>query len=148
VAYQYLIPCIDTGTTIAINGGRIAHIYGRVQLLAPGLACFTCGGLLNSNEVRRDMMSTFERQADPYLQGAREPAPAVMSLNSTVASLSVTMLLSVVAGVPVNARHVLYNAISSSLRSVRVNPEENCYICSKAGAVARGDSWPLLARQD
>jgi len=148
VSYQYLIPCIDMGTTIAVADGQITHIYGRVQLLAPGLACFTCDGLLNANEVRRDMMTAFERQADPYFRGARVPAPAVISINGTVASLAITMLLSIVTGIPVNARHLLYNAKNSLLRTVRATPSTNCFICSKSGALARGDAWPLQARQD
>jgi molybdopterin/thiamine biosynthesis adenylyltransferase/proteasome lid subunit RPN8/RPN11 len=148
VAYQYLIPCIDMGTTIAAANEKVTHIYGRVQLLAPGHACFTCDGLLNGNEVRRDMMTAFERQADPYLRGAREPAPAVISINGTVASLAITMLLSMVAGVPISARHVLYNAMASTLRSVRAKPVSNCIVCSRKGAFARGDAWPLQARLD
>jgi molybdopterin/thiamine biosynthesis adenylyltransferase len=148
VAYQYLIPCIDTGVTIAVAGGRVTHVYGRVQLLAPGHACLTCGGLLDPNEVRRDMMTPFERQADPYIRGAREPAPAVMSLNGTVASLSVTMLLAVVCGVPSGGRHLLYNGLTSVLRTVRAQADSRCYICSRAGSFARGDSWPLLGRRD
>lgn len=148
ISYQYLIPCIDIGTTIAVSKGSVTHIYGRVQLLAPGHACFTCSSLLDANEVRRDMMSAFERQADPYIQGAREPAPAVMSLNGTVVSLAVTMLLSMATGIPVGARHILYNAINSALRNVRAQPNPNCYICSRSGSFARGDSWPFLARQD
>jgi molybdopterin/thiamine biosynthesis adenylyltransferase len=147
VSYQYMIPCIDMGVTIAVSNGRITHIYGRVQLLAPGLACFACDGLLDANEVRRDMMTAFERQADPYIQGDREPAPAVMSLNCTVASLAITMMLSVVTSIPVRARHVLYNAIASTLRTVRAQPKANCYICSRSGALARADSWPLFARE-
>jgi molybdopterin/thiamine biosynthesis adenylyltransferase/proteasome lid subunit RPN8/RPN11 len=147
VSYQYMIPCFDMGLTIAVSAGRITHIYGRVQLLAPGLACFTCNGLLDANEVRRDMMTAFERQADHYIQGEREPAPAVMSLNSTVASLAITMMISVVTSIPVRARHVLYNAITSTLRTVRAQPKPNCYVCSRSGAFARADSWPLFARE-
>jgi molybdopterin-synthase adenylyltransferase len=147
-SYQYMIPCIDMGVTIAVDEGRITHIYGRVQLLAPGLACLTCGNLLDPNEVRQDMMTAFERRADPYIQGEREPAPAVVSLNGTVASLAVTMLLATVSGIPVGARHVLYNAMKSAMRVVRAEPEADCYICSKAGALARGDSWPLFGRTD
>ena len=148
VAYQYLIPCIDMGVTIIVGDSRITHIFGRVQLLGPGHACLTCSGLLDANQVRRDMMTPFERQSDPYLQGVREPAPAVMSLNSTVASLAITMLLSVVCGIPVNARHLVYNALASTLRSVRADAGPQCYICSCAGSFALGDSWPLLGRQD
>ena len=148
VAYQYLIPCIDLGVTIAVRHGSISHIFGRVQLLSPTLACLTCDGLLDSNEVRRDMMTPFERQADPYIQGDREPAPAVMSLNGTVSSLAISLMLAVFAGVPINGRHLLYNAMSSSLRTARAEPKPQCFVCSRSGAFARGNSWPLFARED
>jgi molybdopterin/thiamine biosynthesis adenylyltransferase len=148
VSYQYMIPCIDMGVTIIAKEGRITHIYGRVQLLAPGLACLTCSNLLDANEVRQDMMTAFERRADPYIQGEREPAPAVISLNGTVASLAMTMLLATITGIPVGARHVLYNAMASNMRAVRAHSKTDCYICSRAGSLARGDSWPLFARAD
>jgi molybdopterin/thiamine biosynthesis adenylyltransferase len=148
VSYQYMIPCVDMGVTIAVREGRITHIYGRVQLLAPGLACLTCGNLLDPNEVRQDMMTAFERRADPYIQGEREPAPAVISLNGIVASLAVTMFLATVIGVPLGARHILYNAMKSSMRTVRAEAKADCYICSRVGSFARGDSWPLFARTD
>jgi molybdopterin/thiamine biosynthesis adenylyltransferase len=148
VAYQYMIPYIDAGVTIVAAKGRVTHIYGRVQLLSPGLACFACDGLLDSNEVRRDMMTSFERQADPYIQGDREPAPAVMSLNGTVSSLAVTMLLAVIAGVPIVSRHILYNALASTMRPVRAQQNADCYVCSRSGSFARGDSWPIFARGD
>lgn len=148
LAYQYMIPCIDMGVTIAVGSEQITHVYGRVQLLAPGCGCLICSNLLSPEEVRRDMMTPFERQADPYIPGQNEPAPAVMSLNGTVASLAVTMMLAVVARVPMKARHVLYNAIPPALRSVGNQPRPDCYICSRSGAFARGDSWPLFGRQE
>jgi molybdopterin/thiamine biosynthesis adenylyltransferase len=147
IAYQYLIPYIDMGVTLVAKKGSISHVYGRVQLLAPGLACFTCSNLLDPNEVRRDMLSAFERQADPYVVGQREPAPAVMSLNGTVSSLAVTMLLAMVTGVPMEARHVLYNAIASTMRAVYAAPQADCFVCSRSGSFARGDSWPIFARE-
>ncbi len=148
IAYQYMIPCIDMGVAIAVSRKRITHIYGRAQLLSPGLACLICGNLIDPEQVRLDMLSAFERQADPYISGQTEPAPAVMSLNGTIASLAVTMMLSVVAGVPVKGRHILYNAIKSDLRNVRAEPKPDCYICSRSGSVGRGDSWPLFGRQE
>lgn len=147
VAYQYLMPYIDMGVTLIAVKGAISHVYGRVQLLAPGQACFTCSSLLDPNEVRHDMMTPYERQADPYIQGHHEPAPAVMSLNGTVSSLAVTMFLAVAAGVPIEARHVLYNALTSTMRPVRATPQPDCYVCSRRGAFARGDSWPIFARE-
>lgn len=148
VSFQYLIPCIDIGTTITTNNGTVTGIFGRVQMLAPGNACLTCSDLLSAEEVRRDMMSAFERKSDPYIQGAREPAPAVVSLNGTVVSLAVTMLLGFVTDIPTRARYVIYNAMTSTLRSVRSGAKTNCYICSRKGAFARGDAQRLFARQD
>lgn len=148
IAYQYLVPCIDMGSTIIASNGKITHIHGRVQMLTPGMPCLTCSQLLDTNEVRRDMMTEFEKKTDPYIVGAREPAPAVMSLNATVASLAVTMLLNTVTEMGGNARHLLYNAMSSSLRSIAPTAQKNCFICSSVGALARGDDNPLMARQD
>ena len=71
VSYQYLIPCIDMGIVIVVKDGRVTHIYGRVQLLAPGLACLTCGGLLNASEVRRDMMTPFDARPIPIFRRTR-----------------------------------------------------------------------------
>lgn len=148
IAYQYLVPCIDMGSTIVVSDGLVTHVQGRVQMLAPGLPCLTCSRVLDSNEVRRDMMTAFERQTDPYILGARDPAPAVMSLNGTVASLAVTMLLAAVTEFGGNARHLLYNAISSSLRVIAPTAQPGCFICSRDGALARGDDAPMMARQD
>lgn len=145
VAYQYLIPCIDMGVVIARTEVD-PRIFGRVQLLAPGLACLVCSNLLDPLQVRWDMMTAYERQADPYFPGSGDPAPAVMSLNGTVVSLAMTMFLSVVAGFPSPARHLLYDAVTSTLRAVRWEPEQACYICSRSGSLARGESWPLFAR--
>jgi len=148
VAYQYLIPCIDVGSTITTHEGKVAGIFGRVQLLGPDQACLWCSGLLNSEEVRRDMMSAFERKSDPYIRGEHEPAPSVISLNGTVVSLAITMLLGIVTAVPVDSRHLVYNASASTLRPARAKHRNDCFICSRRGVLGRGDLQPLFARQD
>lgn len=148
IAYQYLIPCIDVGSTITAQRGESVGIFGRVQLVGPDQPCLWCAGLLSSEQVRRDMMNAFERQADPYIQGAHEPAPAVISLNGTVVSLAITMLLGIVTPLPIGPRYVIYNAVSSTLRPVRATARPDCFICSRQGVRGRGDLQPLFARQD
>jgi molybdopterin-synthase adenylyltransferase len=148
IAYQYLIPSIDMGSVIAAKDGQVTHVNGRVQLLAPGLPCLICSGLLDSSQVRRDMMTPLERANDPYILGGAEPAPAVISLNSTVSSLAVTMFLNVVTEIPGTARHLLYDAVEGVLRRVAPLQNSNCPICSFRGALARGDSTRILARMD
>lgn len=148
ISYQYLIPCFDMGTTIATERGQVQAIVGRVQLLAPDLPCFSCSGLLDPNEVRRDMMSPAERKLDPYILGHTEPAPAVISLNATVVSLAVTMFMATVVHWPSAGRYLLYNATNSSLRRVSATPQLNCYCCSGRGYLARGESVELAGRGD
>jgi molybdopterin/thiamine biosynthesis adenylyltransferase/proteasome lid subunit RPN8/RPN11 len=148
IAYQYLIPCIDVGSVISASAGHIRGIHGRVQALAPGLPCFTCCELLDSEEVRRDMMNAEERDRDVYIQGANEPAPAVISINGTVTSIAMTMFLAMTVGVPSEGRHILYNAWTPSLRVVSFTRNPNCYICSSRGVLARGDAQLLFTRDD
>jgi len=148
IAYQYLIPCIDMGSVISARDGHITGIHGRVQALAPGLPCFTCCELLDSEEVRRDMMNAEERQRDAYIVGAHEPAPAVISINGIVTSIAMMMFLAMTVGVPSDGRHILYNARSPSLRAVSFTRNPDCYICSPRGVLARGDAQLLVTRDD
>lgn len=147
LAYQYAIPCIDMGISITTKEGKITHIVGRVQLLGPSLGCLTCGGLLDAGEVRIDLMTEHERRRDPYFLGQAEPQPSVISLNSTVSSLAVTMFLGVVTQAPLAARFQRYDALSGTVRSVEHLPRPGCVVCSASGALARGDTWPLPTRK-
>lgn len=147
LAYQYLVPIIDMGVIIVAPKGRVSHIAGRTQMLAPGLSCLLCGNLLNPEAVRVDLLTDFERNADPYVTGIHEPAPAVISLNSTMASMAVTMFLSAVAGVPSAARLLNYNAMTGSCRPAAGDRHPTCIACSPQGALARGSEWHLPARQ-
>lgn len=58
IAYQYLIPVIDMGVRIQVTGRKVEAIGGRVQLLAPGFRCLVCGGFLDSEQVRRDLLGS------------------------------------------------------------------------------------------
>jgi proteasome lid subunit RPN8/RPN11 len=145
-AYQYLVPVIDMGVAIVAVNGKISHITGRTQMLAPGLGCLVCGDLLDPEAVRVDLLTEFERAADPYIIGVHEPAPAVISLNATVASMAVTMFLSAVVGVPSHARLINYNGISGTTRAAIISRHPTCIACSLRGALARANEWPLPAR--
>ena len=148
LAYQYLLPMIDMGVVISAEDGMISHIVGRIQMLSPPLACLVCANLLDAEQVRRDMLTDFERQADAYIPGYQEPAPATISLNSTVSSLAVSMFLNSVLGIPGKARFINYNAITGATRPVVAAPHASCIVCSTSGALARSDEWPLAARKD
>ncbi len=148
ISYQYLIPCVDVGSVLTAINAQITGIHGRIQALAPGLPCFNCSGLIDAEEVRRDMMNEEERRLDPYILGATEPAPAVISLNSTVTSLAVTMFMAITVGISSEGRYVLYNANKPSLRLVTANKNPSCYICSPSGVLGQGDAQTLFTRDE
>jgi molybdopterin/thiamine biosynthesis adenylyltransferase len=147
LAYQYYLPCFDTGVSIYAKDGDVSRITGRSQMLSPGLGCLTCGNLLDADEVRRDLMTEAQRRSDPYFVGERVNQPSVISINSTAASLTLTMALGAITGLPVSPRMQVYDAMAGSVRNVQVEPLPDCIVCSPRGALGRGDSWDLPARR-
>ena len=65
-----------------------------------------------------------------------------------MSSLAVTMFLGAVAGVPSEARLLNYNGMTGSVRPAMCAPHASCIVCSVRGSLARGDEWPLPARQE
>lgn len=145
-AYQFLVPTIDMGVSITVSDGKITHITGRVQMLSPGLPCLSCTGALDGSEIRREMLTPEQRNADPYVQGHREPQPAVVSLNSTMASLAMTMFMGAVTAVPAQARFQMYDGIRGSVRNATATRRPACIVCSREGALTQGLRWPLPVR--
>ncbi len=134
------------GVSITAVDGVVRYITGRTQMLSPGIACLTCAELLDGAAVRRDLMSEEQLNADPYFIGLGEPQPAVISINSTVASLAVSMFLSAVAKIPGKARFQIYDGIGGTVRSAVVRANPVCVVCSPNGSLGKGDEWPLPVR--
>lgn len=147
LAYQFFVPVIDIGVRIDAKDGKITSVVGRVQQLAPGLPCLICESLLDSEQVRRDLLTDVERKRDPYIVGAQEAQPAVISINGVAASLAVTMFLSVTCGLPLATRHQIYLADRGTVRNVTSVPAPTCFVCSKEGAFGRGDRRQLPWRR-
>lgn len=146
LAYQYFLPGIDMGVAIHARGEEVTHVTGRVQMLAPGLACLLCNHVLDPEAVRRDLLTDEARTADPYVVGAAVPQPAVISINGTASSLAVTMFLSAMVGIPVAARHQRLRLETGTVAVVSSDPAPTCPWCSPEGALGRGDSWPMPGR--
>jgi len=148
LAYQYFVPCIDMGVVISVHDGKVTHFDGRVQMLAPGLACLVCrDGILSPNHIRWDLAGEAQRQADPYfLSQVGIKQPSVISLNSTVASLAVTMFLAAVAGVPSNTRSQVLRGVPGDVRRLDTEPTAGCINCSDEGFLGKGDTCPLPTR--
>lgn len=146
LSYQYYLPAIDMGVLIDSKDGEV-RVTGRIQMIGPGLSCLLCGNILDPEVVRRDLMTEFERQNDPYILGSPEPQPAVVSLNGTVASLAVSMFLSAVTGLQLKSRYQIYRGEVGTVRVIGSEPSPDCVVCSPAGAAGKGDQWDLPGRK-
>jgi molybdopterin-synthase adenylyltransferase len=140
-----LVPVPTLGVRIEVTESAV-DIFGRVQMLAPEQPCLVCSGVLDPALVRRDLMNDFERQQDPYISGALVAQPAVISVNTTMAGLAVTMFLAAVTNLDLKPRYQLYRARNGTVRSVMAEADPECVVCSTHGAYKRGDSWPLPGR--
>lgn len=147
IVYQYYVPAIDMGVSITSKNGTVTDVAGRVQMLAPSLSCLICTSILDSEEIRRDFLPEEHSMRDQYIIGGTEPQPSVMSLNSTMGSLAITMFLAAVAGVPSKSRFQIYNGVAGTVRSAVGITEPQCVVCSKWGGLGRGDEWPLPSRK-
>jgi hypothetical protein len=146
IAYQFFIPCIDMGVSITARDNAITHVTGRVQMLAPGLPCLACTQALDGEQIRQEMLTPEQRASDPYVQGVHEPQPAVISLNSTAAALSITMFLSALTPVPGLARLQFYDGVKGTVRPATASRVPSCFVCSPLGALGKGPQWPLPVR--
>lgn len=146
LSYQYYLPAIDMGVLIDAKDREI-RVTGRIQMIGPGLSCLLCANILDPEAVRRDLMTEFERQNDPYIVGSPEPQPAVISINGTVSSLAVSMFLSAVTGLPLKSRYQIYRGEIGTVRVIGNEPAPDCVVCSPTGAAGRGDQWDLPGRK-
>lgn len=146
LAYQFYVPVFDVGVRIDVRDGAVTGVRGRVQMLGPGLACLVCSELLDSIQVRTDLMSGEERARDQYIVGHHEPQPAVVSLNGTLASMAVTMFLGAMVGFPIESRYQLYRAESGVVRPVRAPRNPACVVCAPTSLLGAGDLRPVLAK--
>ncbi|MGY6126061.1 ThiF family adenylyltransferase [Paraburkholderia strydomiana] len=142
-AYQYLIPAFDVGVSITANNGLVEAMTGRTQMLAPGLPCLICSGALNSQRIREELMTDEQRAADPYFNHGGVKQPAVISLNSTMVSMAVTMFLGAFTKVPARGRWQSYDAIRGTVRLFSTKAQADCGVCGTEGISGEGEAREL-----
>jgi len=146
LAYQFLVPGIDLGVAIRSKAGVVTRIVGRVQMLTPSQPCLLCAEVLDSEQVRRDLMTVDERARDRYIVDEVVPQPAVVSLNATASSMAVTMMLSAFTGIPMASRYQLLRFDSGVVSRATVERAPLCPVCSPYGTRCKGDLFPFPGR--
>jgi len=96
IAYQYLIPTINVGMRIASKEGVTTAATGVVDVLRPDTPCLWCKQFLRADRIAAESMPRADRQArerEGYVEGLDTPNPSVVSVNTGLASMAVTLFL-------------------------------------------------------
>jgi len=148
-AHQYLVPVVDMGIRLDARSGRVSAGGGRVSIVGPGATCLRCSHHIDADRIRAETMSEQERAElvrEGYIQGLEQNAPAVASLNGTVASLAVTAGLSMFVNLTGSPPPIgqIYDVNSGAVFPISAVHEDVCDVCSpKLGSKALGDSRPV-----
>ncbi len=128
---------------IEVEGETVVEIGGRLAVVLPDGPCLLCMGLLDRSEARYFLASDQERAEQRrrgYVQGLDEPAPSVVSLNSTIASLAVTEFAVFTSGTravqPLTVLDVLGKSRIAPAHWVvpeRVKQRSSCFLCANSG---------------
>lgn len=141
---QFLIPLIDVGVNIQLQNGRVTRIGGRVMVLGPDEPCLDCLEYLNHETLTEELAELGVVAPTPYMSGIREPVPAVVSYNATLAGLAVSEFVRLVLPdfpePPHNTFQVL-DGVDGVVRRVSLTTSRRCGVCDEFEG--KGDSIDL-----
>lgn len=143
LSVQYLLPYIDIGTGIFTDGdGHITEAGGQFRVMLPGKFCLSCIDAIDSAQAMRDLLpldARAEHQARGYIPTEDIPAPSVVFLNATLASLAVGEFLNLIAPYRESASVVYYFMQTQELRRIGASRSPDCVVCGAGGRLALGD---------
>ncbi len=141
---QYMLPYIDTALGIfSDDAGAISDAGGEVRTVVPGEFCLNCLGAINIVQASQDLLPDDLREeyvSRGYIQGEDIPAPSIVFLNNTIASLAVGEFLNLLTGYKAPAHMLYYSLSKDSLRRIAASPDSSCVACTPEGRLARGDT--------
>ncbi|MXZ17786.1 MAG: ThiF family adenylyltransferase [Rhodothermaceae bacterium] len=151
LAAYYNLPYFDLGVRLDADGkGSVEAINGTVHYLQPDGSSLLSRKVytledLSAAAIRRSDPAAYEQlQGENYLRGVREDRPAVISVNTLVASMAVNELLARIhpfRDYP-NRQFATYRVNLNQARLMRDSETDACPIL--APKVGRGDTSPLL----
>lgn len=138
MAFKYYIPFINVGVNITVEKEKVLDISGEVIIVKVGdNYCLSCLNRLNSNEIQKVLSKDVNVREGlinkGYVSGLDVKEPAVKTLNSIMAALTVDKLLNEYTGLRKNNPITVYEN-NEFLRLINddlsINKRKlNCYTC-------------------
>lgn len=125
---------IDGATEIETEGDKVTNFGGRVVVARPGDFCLWCAHQIDAEIARQELESDKEkafRHNHGYGLGPRVPAPAVISLNTTIAGLAVTEFIMLLTGVREPERMLTYKGMRRGIVAASNDVKKSdCLVCN------------------
>ena len=154
-AYFYLTPVIDMGLVISVkkDSYELENLQGRISYLFPGSDCLVTKGNINmdiayaENLKRNDPENYKKLKEEAYVIGEGNPAPAVVTFTTQIATMAVNELLNRIQGYNKDALSAPHK-IFFFHRGMEIHPKNisnnECRICGMNNYWGRGDMQPFL----
>lgn len=131
-AYKKIL--IDCATEIEPEGDKIKNFGGRIVVAIPGDFCLWCANQIDATlakqELESDREKTFRRDHG-YGLGTLVTAPAVISLNTTIAGLAVTEFIMLFTGIRKPERMLTYKGMPRGVVTATNDAKRpNCLVCN------------------
>ena len=143
LAVQYLIPYLDLGAgLLAEGGGHLMGGGGQLRLVLPGEFCLGCIDGLDRVRAAQDVLPALSRErqsARGYIVEDDQPTPAILFLNSLLASLAVAEFVNLWTGFRPPVPLLYYDLLGSRLTPARAEQQSSCLVCGEGGSLAYGD---------
>ncbi|HZK95260.1 MAG TPA: ThiF family adenylyltransferase [Prolixibacteraceae bacterium] len=154
-AYFYLTPVIDMGLVISVKKDtyEIENLQGRISYLFPGGDCLVTKGNINmdiayAENLKRNEPENYKKlKAEAYVIGEGNPAPAIVTFTTQIATMAVNELLNRIQGYNIQALKTPHK-IFFFHRGMEIHPgnvsNNECRICGMNNYWGRGDMQPFL----
>lgn len=142
-AVKHLTYYLDAGVRIDTADEQGVEMTGYVHLVAPGSnACFDCLGRHDQAAARLEQLSPAEHAAERdrgYIDDdALDPEPAVIHLNGTCASKTVSVLVDLVTGRSAPPDFIRYEDTAHEMTAMTTTPSRACPTCGDDGVLGVG----------
>jgi len=151
LATFYLIPYFDVGVNLQADGaGGVSVVYGAVHYLKPGGSSLLSRRAISIENIEAEDLKRVNpelyqhRKEEKYIRGVAEERPAVITVNTMIASLAMNDFLARLhpyRRIP----NIEVGCLRVDLRELMIHPEPEGRIDEGlARWVGRGDMKPLL----
>lgn len=154
LAYFYGIALIDVGLRMVTTSETHGYdLNGRVTTVLPGRPCLICSGVVNparasEEDLERTRPEEFQkRKKESYVIGGGDPAPAVVTFTTEMASVAVSEMIAALSGF-----HGMEGMVPNRVRRWHARDDrftahrerDGCPVCNSDGTRGAGDVAPFL----